>query len=57
MDIQHRIKHTLGQPGNLEQICQKLQEGRVKNRSALANQLCGEFGFLDPRGQKQVGTC
>jgi hypothetical protein len=57
MDIQHRIKHTLGQPGNLEQICQKLQEGHVKNRSALANQLCGEFGFLDPRGQKQVGTC
>jgi len=39
MDIQHRIKHTLGQPGNLEQICHKLQEGHIKNRSALANRV------------------
>jgi hypothetical protein len=57
MHIQHRIKHTLGQPENLEQICQKLQAGQAKNRSALASQLCGQFGFLDPRGRKQLGTC
>ena len=57
MHIQHRIKHTLGQPENLEQICRKLQGGQVKNRSALASQLCAQFGFLDPRGQEQLGTC
>ena len=57
MDSQHRIKHTLGQPENLAQICRTLQEGQAQTRSVLASQLCGHFGFLDPRGQKQLGTC
>jgi len=56
MDIQHRLKHTLGLPENLHQIRQLLQDG-CPHRTALADALCRHFAFLDARGQPQRGTC
>ena len=56
MDVQHRLKHTLGLPENLHKIRQLLQGG-CAHRTALADELCRHFGFLDARGQPQRGTC
>lgn len=57
METQWQVKHTLGQPENLDQIRQLLQDGPIKNRSALATMICQRFGFLDPRGHPQLSTC
>ena len=57
MQTQWQVKHTLGQPENLDQIRQMLQDGPIKNRSALAKAICHRFGFLDPRGHPQLSTC
>jgi len=57
MQTQWQVKHTLGQPENLDQIRQLLQDGSLKNRSALAKEICQIFGFLDPRLHPQLSTC
>lgn len=57
METQWQVKYTLGQPENLDQICHLLQDGSIKNRSALAAAICQRFGFLDPRGHPQLSTC
>ena len=58
MEAQHQIKRTLSQPENVELIRQLLVDGGEDLvRTALADDLCERFGFLDARGDKQRGTC
>ena len=52
MDVQHRLKHTLGLPENRPQIMQLLQDG-CPHRTALPEARCRPFAFLDARR----GTC
>lgn len=58
MEVQQQIKRTLSRPENVELICQLLTDGREGLvRTALADQLCERFGFLDGQGNKQRSTC
>ena len=58
MEVQHQIKRTLSRPKNLELIRQLLLDGgEGLVRTALADDLCERFGFLDARGKKQRSTC
>lgn len=57
MEIQNQVKRTLSTPQNLEQIRLILDGPEAPLRTALANQVCELFGFLDAQGKKQLGTC
>ena len=55
--VQNQIKHTLGQPTNLEQIRHLLKDEDAPSRTSLAGELCELFGFMDFRGRRQLATC
>ena len=57
MDVQHQIRHQLSRPGSVDHITGVLDAGDIPHRTALAERLCADFGFLDGRGQPQVSTC
>jgi Domain of unknown function (DUF4338)/Transposase DNA-binding len=57
MELQNQIKRTLSKPETSEYISQLLKERNFGSRSELADFLCGQLGFQDPRGQHQMGGC
>ncbi len=57
MKLQNQIKRTLSKPEVIEYIRQLLEERDFASRSELADFLCGQLGFQDPRGQRQMGGC
>ncbi len=57
MNAQNQIKRTLEQPAAIETIRATLAGGDVENRSRLADALCEQFGFHDPRGHLQRAGC
>jgi len=57
METQHQIKRTLSQPIVIEQIVNLLDAGGLETRTGLANRLCQDFGFYDPRGEPQLSGC
>jgi hypothetical protein len=57
METQHQIKRTLSQPDVIELIISKLDASDTAIRTRLADQLCEQFGFFDPRGKKQRSGC
>ncbi len=57
MKLQNQIKRTLSRPEAIESIRRFLEEENVSSRIELAELVCNEFGFQDPRGENQWGGC
>src|SRR5213596_3346412 len=58
MDLQNQIKRALSKPAAIEFISRLLEEGEeFFTRTELAEVVCEEFGFQDPRGHSQLGGC
>lgn len=57
MRVQHQIKRTLSQPQALQRLQGLAHGGGFAHRTALAEEVCAAFGFLDGRGQAQRSGC
>jgi Domain of unknown function (DUF4338)/Transposase DNA-binding/Transposase DDE domain len=57
MELQNQIKRTLSSPEAIESVRRLLEEENVSSRIELAELVCEEFGFQDPRGENQWGGC
>ena len=58
MNIQNQIKRALSKPEAIEYIGRLLkEEDEFFTRTELAEVVCEQFGFQDPRGQNQLGGC
>ncbi len=57
METQNQIKRILSRPEAIEHIRCLLNTNDNLKRTALADQLCKEFDFFDPRGDKQRAGC
>jgi hypothetical protein len=57
METQNQIKRTLKQPDVIEHIISLLNVNNNLTRTKLAEQLCEQFDFFDPRGKKQRSGC
>jgi hypothetical protein len=57
MKVQNQIKRALSNPESIEYVRQLLEEEECFTRTELAEVVCEEFGFQDPRGQNQLGGC
>jgi len=57
MNTQNQIKRTLSQPANLEWVGALLDGDPDLHRTAVAEAVCEQFGFHDPRGRAQWGGC
>ena len=58
MKVQNQIKRALSKPEAIEYVRRLLEEEEeVFTRTELAEAVCEEFGFQDPRGQNQLGGC
>lgn len=54
---QSQIKRTLERPDSIEAVRSILRRGEPGSRSALADVVCRDFGFLDSRGATQNAGC
>lgn len=57
VEAQNQIKQTLNQPAALAWIADRLGQGDIPHRTALARQVCEQFTFHDGRGRAQVSGC
>lgn len=58
MDKQNQIKRALSKPEAIEYIGRLLEEEEeCFTRTELAEVVCEQFGFQDPRGENQLGGC
>jgi len=57
MRSQSQIKRTLSEPQAVSQVLALLREMPEAHRTALADQVCAEFGFIDARGRAQRASC
>lgn len=58
MEAQNQIKRRLSQPDAIEHIRKLLSDGASSiKRTELADKLCGQFSFFDPRGDIQRAGC
>jgi hypothetical protein len=58
MKVQNQIKRALSKPEAIEYVRGLLEEEEeCFTRTELAEMVCEEFGFQDPRGQNQLGGC
>jgi hypothetical protein len=57
METQNQIKRRLSQPETIKYIRNLLDTANDIRRTALADKLCEQFGFFDPRGDKQRAGC
>ena len=57
MKLQNQIKRTLSTPQAIESVRRLLEDESVSSRIELAESVCEEFGFQDPRGENQWGGC
>ena len=58
MNVQNQIKRALSKPEAIEYVRLLLEEeDECFTRTELADVVCEEFGFQDPRGQNQLGGC
>ena len=58
MNVQNQIKRALSKPEAIEYVRLLLEEeDKFFTRTELADVVCEEFGFQDPRGQNQLGGC
>ena len=54
---QSQIKRTLERPDSIDAVRSILRRGELRSRSALADVVCRDFGFLDSRGATQNAGC
>jgi hypothetical protein len=57
MNSQNQIKRALSKPEAIEYVSRLLEQEECFSRSELAECVCEEFGFQDPRGQNQLSGC
>jgi hypothetical protein len=58
VNAQNQIKRALSKPEAIEYVRLLLEEeDEFFTRTELADVVCEEFGFQDPRGQNQLGGC
>ncbi len=57
MNKQNQIKRTLSQPDAIEYIIGRLAQNGKASRTQLANELCVQFNFFAPNGDKQSASC
>jgi hypothetical protein len=57
MKLQNQIKRTLSTPKAIESVRRQLEDESVSSRIEIAEWVCEEFGFQDPRGENQWGGC
>ena len=57
MRQQHRILETISSPEGLARLSALIASESFPHRTALANRVCTEFGFVDARGRPQLATC
>lgn len=57
MNTQRQIKRTLSKPEAIEYVRRLLGEEEFFTRTELADFVCEQFGFQDPRGQNQLSGC
>jgi hypothetical protein len=55
MNLQNQIKRMLSKPESIEYVSQLLGEEELSSRMEVAEFVCEQFGFQDPRGQHQIG--
>ena len=55
--LQHQILRTLREPEAIERVLALSEDPAPAHRSALAERVCAQFGFLDARGRPQRSTC
>lgn len=57
METQNQIKRTLSQPEAIKQINSILDNNDNIKRTKLADIVCDQFSFFDPRGERQRCGC
>ena len=57
MQAQHRIFSTLASPEGFERLSKLMADGPLPHRSALAQRVCRDFGFVSPGGAPQQASC
>ena len=58
MNVQNQIKRALSKAEAIEYVHRVLEEDEEGfTRTGLAEVVCEEFGFQDPRGKNQLGGC
>ena len=57
MGGQSQIHRRLSQPGCTARVKRLIDENPDQHRTWLADRLCDEFGFSNPRGQRQRSSC
>src|SRR5438093_330131 len=57
MNRQKQIKRTLSKPEAVEYVRRLVEEEESFSRTELAEFVCEQFGFQDPRGQNQLSGC
>jgi len=57
MWVQSQVQRTLSEPATLERVRALLREAPEAHRTAIADRLCAELGFVDARGRAQRASC
>jgi hypothetical protein len=57
MRVQSQIKRTLSEPRGLARVHTLMREAPAMHRTALADRVCADFGFIDARGRAQRAGC
>lgn len=57
MKTQNQVKRILSQPEAISHIRSMIDGNASLTRTAISNQLCEHYGFYDPRGGIQMGSC
>lgn len=57
MNTQNQIKRALSKSEAIEYVARLLEGEEFLSRTELADFVCEEFGFQDPRGQNQLSSC
>ena len=57
MHTRSQIKRRLSEPSSIERLRHTLSQHNSKTRSQLADMVCEEFCFRDPRGHLQSSGC
>lgn len=57
MSIQNQIKRALSKPEAIQYVSRLLEGEEFDSRTELAELVCEQFGFQDPRGQNQLSGC
>jgi hypothetical protein len=57
MKTQNQVKRILSRPESISHICTILDGNKGIHRTELSDQLCEQYGFYDPRGVFQKGSC